>query len=91
MDMPSVFDCNMSDCAYNNNQQCHAMAITVGDSEPVCDTYMESAQKGGTDITGCVGACKITRCQFNESLECTAEGIHVGKHSNYPECLTYKC
>ena len=89
MDMCKIMECDISDCAYNRDQECHAMAITVGDNDPVCDTYMQSAQKGGADTTGCVGACKITRCEFNESLECTAGSIQVGRHSNSPECLTY--
>jgi hypothetical protein len=30
MMMPNILDCNMSDCSYNADKECHAMAITVG-------------------------------------------------------------
>ncbi|MEN8257586.1 MAG: DUF1540 domain-containing protein [Thermodesulfobacteriota bacterium] len=41
------------------------------------------------DMTGSVGACRLENCSFNESLECTADGIHVGVHSGDPECETF--
>lgn len=92
MQMPKVLDCEMVDCAYNAEKKCHAMAITVGtDGCPLCDTFMKSATKGGLpDVIGAVGACREADCRFNQSLECTAGGIHVMMHSAHADCGTYK-
>jgi hypothetical protein len=91
MKMPNVLDCNVQECSYNTNKACHAMAITVGDSNcAMCDTYFKSSQKGGaSDITGAVGACKENDCKFNNSLECQAPGIHVSGHMGHADCSTY--
>jgi Domain of Unknown Function (DUF1540) len=89
MDMPKIMDCTMEDCAYNRNEECHAMAITVGDHTPICDTYICGTHKSGVKKRGCVGACKVEECKFNDELECCSSGIHVGIHSNQPECLTF--
>ena len=89
MDMPQIMDCTMEDCSYNRDEECHAMAITVGDKIPMCDTYIHASHKGGVEKLGCVGACKVEECKFNDELECCSSGIHVGRHSNKPECLTF--
>jgi hypothetical protein len=89
--MPQIQDCSMNDCAYNQNDQCHTMAITIGDGAcPMCDTYFKSSKKGGiSDMTGGVGACKTANCKMNESLECSASGIRVGQHMTHGECQTF--
>lgn len=90
MDMPKVMDCTMDDCCYNRDEKCHATAITVGDNVPMCDTYMSGSHGGGAKKQGSVGACKVEKCKFNTDLECCcSSGIHVGMHSNQPECLTF--
>ncbi len=92
MNMPKVLDCNMTDCSYNKDKICHALAITVGDAAcPACDTYAKMMKKGGAmDTTGSVGACKVENCKLNQSLECTAmNGIHVAQHSGHPDCSTF--
>ena len=91
-DIPKILDCDMADCSYNKSKQCHAIAITVGDTScPLCDTYAQSAKKGGDmNLTGCVGACKTDSCKFNQSLECKAtNGIRVKQHSDHPDCSTF--
>jgi len=93
MKMPKVLNCDAKECAYNMDNQCHAMAITVGDMEecPLCDTAVKSEKKAGiSDMDAGVGACKVDVCQFNESLECTAKGINVKLHSVHAECATFK-
>ncbi len=89
---PKVLDCEVTDCSYNNNKQCHAVAITVGDGDcAMCDTFFKSSQKGGAmEITGSVGACKESDCTFNKSLECAAPGIHVASHKGHADCSTYQ-
>jgi len=92
MQMPNVKKCDVSECAYNKNDQCHALAITVGDeTHPQCDTFCFSQSKGG-DPAGMagVGACKVSSCAFNQSLECQAKGIDVGYNEDKIDCLTFK-
>jgi hypothetical protein len=71
---------------------CHAMAITVGDGVcPTCDTFLDHSQKGGVmDMTGGVGACKVSECKFNDAFECSAPGIKVTPHGGHPDCSTYQ-
>ena len=89
--MPKILKCVVRDCAYNTNNNCHAIAITVGGPLPCCDTFMDSPHKGGfPDITGGVGACKVEKCQNNDMLECTAENIKIGTQSCKADCLTFK-
>lgn len=91
--MPKVMECNASNCAYNSDQACHALAITIGepDGEPSCDTFFTSQKSGGVDnATAGVGACKIDECKFNEGFECTASAIQVGMQAGEPDCMTYE-
>lgn len=92
MDMSRIAKCTVEQCAYNREQQCHALAITVGDEKtPLCDTFLPSQQKGGDAAnTGKVGACKVSMCRYNESLECNAGKIEVGTRQNTAYCLTFE-
>lgn len=88
--MPKIKVCDVNQCAYNNQNICHAMAITVGDSHPTCDTFTNSSSKAGVqEITGGVGACKVDNCKFNESLECSAPNIQVSFHQDHACCKTF--
>jgi hypothetical protein len=92
MQMTKILDCSVAECVYNKNKQCHTMAITVGSECPMCDTFENggSACKGGVDnIEGGIGACRQDDCKFNQSLECRAPGIHVGKHGGHADCETF--
>jgi hypothetical protein len=90
-DMPQVKECVVTECSYNTGKVCHAMAIMVGDDVcPMCDTYTNYMSKGGVpDATGKVGACRTSDCIYNDSLECSADGINVGWHQNHAECMTF--
>lgn len=48
MKMPTISACEVTDCAYNANRQCHTMAVTVGGPETCarCDTYLHASPKG---------------------------------------------
>ena len=90
MDMSKISKCSVNMCAYNKDQQCHALAITVGDQDdPQCDTFLPSGSKGGDmGTTGKVGACKVSVCRFNESLECIGRadrGRHEAEHGLLPD------
>lgn len=89
--MPKVIDCQAVQCAYNKNGKCHTPAITIGDEEPCCDTFYTTVNKGGyADVNGAVGACKVFECEYNESFECTASGIHVVLNRDHGDCGTFK-
>jgi hypothetical protein len=93
VEMVKVKQCDVSECAYNSQNQCHAIAITVGHGEdhPMCDTFFQSETKSSQQnmIAG-VGACKISSCEYNDSLECCAPSISVGRQSEEVGCLTFK-
>lgn len=90
MKMPKINKCDMRDCSYNKNDQCHALAITVGGNHPMCDTYLHASARGGDiESIGSVGACKVDSCKFNKSLECSAGQISVGLHGNHADCKTF--
>ena len=92
MEMSKVSKCEVNDCAYNMENCCHAMAITIGDGmHPRCDTFCESMMKAGD--AGCVagvGACKVSSCMYNTDLECQAMEISVGYKEQEPDCLTFQ-
>lgn len=94
MKMSKVKGCNVSECAYNLNNHCHAMAITIGDDDhPRCDTFCSTCTgQVDEECLASVGACKVSSCQFNEGLECTADEISVGFDSekNEVDCLSYQ-
>jgi hypothetical protein len=92
MDMSKISKCGVNACAYNKDQRCHALAITIGDANnPRCDTFFSSGSKGGDATSiGKVGACKVSVCKHNESLECSAGQIEVGTKQNTAYCLTFE-
>jgi len=92
MEMPIVSECDVTDCSYNKDNKCHAMAITIGDSvHPICDTYCTSSRKGvDTTCMASVGACKTTTCIHNAGLECSASEICVGFNNGEIDCLTFE-
>ena len=92
MEMSRVMKCEVSDCAYNRQNCCQTMAITIGDGfRPRCDTFCRFTEKGGeTGCTAGVGACKVFSCVYNRDLECRAPGISVGYKGQEPDCMTFQ-
>ena len=92
MNMPTVLKCSVQECAYNQKESCHALAITIGhDQHPHCDTFCAGTAKGGdASANGKVGACKIQVCKFNKNLECAATGITVGFLIDAADCQTFQ-
>lgn len=91
VEMPNVAECQVSECAYNRDQACHARAITVGDGvKPGCDTYYKTGShvRKATELAG-VGACKVSGCQYNDDFECQAANIQVGFVGDSVDCLTF--
>ncbi len=91
MEMTKILECDVEECAYNTDHQCHTMAITVGGTiDHKCDTFCQSSLKGGrTDMISTVGACKVATCAYNMNLECGAPGIKVGHVGDEVDCLTF--
>jgi hypothetical protein len=92
IEMPLVSECLASQCAYNVNQNCHARAITVGDTSKhaACDTFMnESHHIHDTKRVAGIGACKATSCKFNDDFECMTETIRIGMVMNEANCMTF--
>lgn len=91
MTMAKISACQITECSYNKDKGCHALAITIGNGTcPMCDTYTKLGKRGGDpEIMGGVGACKSDTCTFNKALECTASSINVGMHKNHADCLTF--
>ncbi len=92
MEMSKVVKCEVNDCAYNTDNCCHTMAVTIGNSmSPICDTFCQSTmQGGGASCTAGVGACKTFSCVYNNNLECDAPGIFIGYNEQEPDCLTFQ-
>jgi hypothetical protein len=92
MNMPKVTQCEVEECAYNTDSECHAMAITIGDSStPQCDTFCDATSKGGDPASiANVGACKTSACQYNKQLECMLRSISVGWKDDAPDCLSFR-
>ena len=90
INMSGVSQCSIGDCAYNADQACHAIAITVGDGDkPMCDTFFKAAERSSVHGSAGVGACKVSACQHNRGFECSAGSILVGNQANQSSCLTF--
>lgn len=90
--IPQVMSCTVTECCYNDDSTCHAAAIQVGRDHPMCDTFspQTGSSCGAADLTGGVGACHVSACQFNSSLLCAAPGIVVGAHAGHADCQTFR-
>lgn len=92
MKMAHIRNCELSNCGYNMQGHCHALAITVGGpGDHQCDTFFSHPEKGGNpSAIGMVGACKVTSCTHNTALECSADKISVGKCGFDADCMAYR-
>ncbi|MFI5936501.1 DUF1540 domain-containing protein [Actinoplanes sp. NPDC051494] len=89
MEMPRVSACTVSGCGYNHDG-CTAFAITIGRANSECDTFIDTADKGGMgQAVAQVGACKRSECVHNTNLECHASAITVGAAADGADCLTF--
>lgn len=93
LDIPMIDNCGVSECSYNDMNNCRAVAITVGGhSPPLCDTHFVSGEAGGIkSMTGGIGACRESSCTFNESLECCSDsGVSIALQDGKPQCMTFE-
>jgi hypothetical protein len=90
LEMPEVAGCEATECAYNRDHLCRALAITVGDgTHPMCDTAFHAGMHTRSENIAGVGACKVSQCRHNNDLECQADAIQVILASGAPKCGTY--
>lgn len=87
-----VNQCAATDCAYNDNQACRALAITVGEpSAQTCATYEPKQKKVSTQVTVAnVGACKASNCVHNSNLSCQAAEVKIGVDGGQVRCMTFQ-
>ena len=87
-----VNQCTATECAYNDDRQCRALAITVGEpTAATCGTYTPHQAKGGYQMTVAnVGACKASNCVHNSDLTCQASAVTVGMANGSVGCLTFQ-
>ena len=92
MELPTITECSVAGCSYNDHSSCHAAAITIGGSngDAQCATFIPLGVKGGLDkVVSHVGACQRDDCSHNSHLECTASSVRVGPGHDTADCLTY--
>jgi Domain of Unknown Function (DUF1540) len=90
IEMPNVEACEVTSCAYNADQACHARAITVGHGiHAACDTFFVAQPHASSDQHAGVGACKVAACRHNHDYECAAAAIRVGLHQDHADCMTF--
>lgn len=88
-ELPQVSECSASACSYNDNNSCHAGAITISGDHAHCGTFVEISFRSGLERTAQVGACHRTECKHNTELVCGAASINVGAGDDVADCLTY--
>ncbi|MGY4645010.1 DUF1540 domain-containing protein [Cellulomonas sp. URHB0016] len=93
MELPTVSECSVAGCSYNDHSHCHAAAVTIGGvagGDAQCATFIPLGVKGGLDkVITHVGACQRQDCTHNSHLECTAASVRVGAGHDIADCLTF--
>ncbi|WP_373309918.1 DUF1540 domain-containing protein [Cellulomonas chitinilytica] len=93
MELPTVSECSVEGCSYNDHSHCHAAAVTIGGvagGDAQCATFIPLGVKGGLDkVITHVGACQRQDCTHNSHLECTAASVRVGAGHDIADCLTF--
>jgi hypothetical protein len=55
MKMIEISKCSMSTCAYNKDNSCHTIGITIG-PHAECNTYVHASSRGGfPEVKGGIG------------------------------------
>jgi hypothetical protein len=87
-----VLTCTAAECSYNEDLECHAQQIQVGDDHPTCDTYTTGQAMGfqKQQEESVVMMCKVAQCNFNTSDQCHARGITVDHHAQHADCVTFR-
>lgn len=90
-ELPSVAECSVAGCSYNDHSACHAAAVTIGGTgDAQCATFIPLDVKGGLDrVVAHVGACQRQDCTHNAHLACSAPSVRIGAGQDLADCLTF--
>lgn len=90
-DNGSVLTCTVEDCSYNEELECLAPAIHVGDTDhPACDTFTRQKNVAKAQQESIVSGCAVGECTFNSEMQCGARGVTVDHHSEHADCVTFR-
>lgn len=89
IDSGLVLACNVEQCSWWRNRECHAMNISVGDMHPTCDRYTTAAVDQQDSELPQVDNCLVQQCKYNDANGCVAPGITVGHHAEHADCETF--
>ncbi len=90
IEMPSIAECSVAECAYNVDNNCRARAITIGDGvHPGCDTFVQHQHVKNAGQAAGLGACKVTTCRYNQDCECMGDRVRIGLVAGTAACLSY--
>ena len=84
----TVSTCAATACAYNDNNSCHAFAVTVGEGSACRTRTTLDIRAIDNDQQGKVGACHRLDCVHNENLQCSATSIEMVEDT--ANCGTYQ-
>lgn len=84
-----VLTCTVTQCSYNEHEECLAPAVEVGSDHPECDTYT-TGPASRTAHDALVRMCHVRDCTFNRQEGCTATGVTVGFHAEHADCMTFR-
>lgn len=85
----AVMTCSVSDCSYNQQLECCAPNVTVGNGHPVCETYTDYPVRR-VSTGSFVATCLTTMCAFNRQTRCTAPGVTLDCHGDHADCATFR-
>lgn len=89
--VPEVKKCTVDKCFYWRDNECFAHSILVGSDEPVCETFAASNQHAKKPADGVIGACHVTKCEYNSGMFCHAcSDIEVAWNDNKAQCITFE-
>ncbi len=87
----AIMTCNVTQCSYNQVEECHAESIHVGGDHAICDTFTTTGvQEVVSSTEGEVGGCDMIECHFNEDRDCEASGVTVAMHNGHADCFTFR-
>lgn len=84
-----VLTCTVGECSYNQELECLAPEIMVGDDHPRCDTFTRDRISMATQ-DAIVMTCAVAACAFNDDQHCHARGVTVDHHSGHADCVTFR-
>ena len=90
-DAALVSRCEVSECAYNFEKRCGAIAIVIASGpHPQCGTFLRmSGSSGKRTGDAHVGECRYSACRHNADSKCTAGKIEVDYWWGVVDCRTF--